>query len=500
MPEQPLNILFVTADQWRGDCLGYAGHPVVKTPHMDALAAQGTAFMRHYAAAAPCSPARAAMYTGLYQMNNRVVGNGAPLDHRFDNIARAARRQGYVPTLFGYTDISADPKAHDANDPALRTYEGVLPGFEVEQSLLGDQAPWINYLKAQGYPDAVCADPYHQPMREGERIPTGPAPFAAEHSQTAYLTGRLLEWIDMQPTQGWFAHLSLIHPHPPFVASAPYNDMYPPETVGGFQPSSQDALAHPVAQMMRGKRVADYVPGTEGTLQDLSEADLQRIRSVYFGLITEVDAQIGRLVQHLKDTGQWENTLLIMTSDHGELMGDYGLLGKGGFFPESQHIPLIICGPGVEQGQRVKGFTSGVDLFPTLLGLTGGAALNTLDGQDLGPVLRGESGDTGHEMAVWEYDYRDQGDLAYGRAHADCHMQICMDETHLLVASPSDAPLLFDIGNAGHCGQDLGQEPRAQEHRLRLSEALLRFRLRHNDQSLARVRLGADGARILPEG
>ena len=119
------NILFITADQWRGDCLGYAGHGTVKTPHMDALATEATVFLRHYAPAAPCSPARAGLYTGLYQMNNRVVNNGTPLAHRFDNVAKAVRRAGYTPTLFGYTDIAADPARHSAADPALHTYEGV---------------------------------------------------------------------------------------------------------------------------------------------------------------------------------------------------------------------------------------------------------------------------------------------------------------------------------------------------------------------------------------
>lgn len=135
MTKKKLNVLFITADQWRGDCLGLAGHGVVKTPHTDALAAEGTAFLQHYSAAAPCSPARAAMYTGLWQMNNRGVANGSPLAHRFDNMARAARRAGYRPTLFGYTDISADPRSHAPEDPALKTYEGILPDSKWSRSL-----------------------------------------------------------------------------------------------------------------------------------------------------------------------------------------------------------------------------------------------------------------------------------------------------------------------------------------------------------------------------
>ncbi len=122
------NILFITADQWRGSATGYAGHPVVKTPNLDELAAKdGVAFLNHYSQAAPCSPARAALYTGLYQMNNRVVPQRHPLANRFDNIACAARRAGYDPTLFGYTDVSPDPTGLHQNDPGPHQLRGRAP-------------------------------------------------------------------------------------------------------------------------------------------------------------------------------------------------------------------------------------------------------------------------------------------------------------------------------------------------------------------------------------
>lgn len=110
-PNRP-NVLLITCDQWRGDCLSAAGHPTVETPNADALAREGVMFARHFAGAAPCSPARACLYTGLYQMNNRVCRNGTPLDARHDNLALAARRLGYEPTLFGYTDVAPDPRLH----------------------------------------------------------------------------------------------------------------------------------------------------------------------------------------------------------------------------------------------------------------------------------------------------------------------------------------------------------------------------------------------------
>src|ERR1044072_9474007 len=119
MSEQIRKVLHITVDQWRGECLGSVGHPVVKTPHLDALAADGVLFKRHYAACAPCGPARACMHTGMYLMNHCSGSNGTPLDVRFTNVAREAPKAGFEPTLFGYTDTSPDPRARADDDPAL---------------------------------------------------------------------------------------------------------------------------------------------------------------------------------------------------------------------------------------------------------------------------------------------------------------------------------------------------------------------------------------------
>ena len=137
------NVLLITLDQFRGDCLSAAGHPLVRTPNLDALTAEGVRFARHYSQASPCAPGRAALYTGTYQMNNRVVANGTPLDARFDNIALAARRAGYDPVLFGYTDQAIDPRMSTGpDDPRLSSYEGVLPGFRCVLDLSAGHEPW----------------------------------------------------------------------------------------------------------------------------------------------------------------------------------------------------------------------------------------------------------------------------------------------------------------------------------------------------------------------
>ncbi len=145
------NILLITLDQFRGDSLSCAGHPLVKTPHLDDLARNGLRLSKHYSQASPCAPGRASLYTGMYQMNHRVVANGTPLDDRFDNIALTARRAGYTPTLFGYTDQSIDPRVTTGpHDERLSTYEGVLPGFDCALDHTKKIRSWREYLKTRG--------------------------------------------------------------------------------------------------------------------------------------------------------------------------------------------------------------------------------------------------------------------------------------------------------------------------------------------------------------
>ena len=222
------NVLLITADQWRGDCLSAAGPSVVRTPHLDRLAAGGASFRAHFAQAAPCGPSRASLYTGMYLMNHRSVSNGTPLDARHDNVALVARRLGYAPALFGYTDTSVDPRTCEPDDPRLHRYEGVLPGFD-PACHLPEGAPfaWLTWLGSQGVDVPEDWREFANRPARGTRWRTR---YEAKHSQTAFLTEQFLEWVSVQDST-WFAHLSFLRPHPPFLAPAPYDTMFDPDTV-----------------------------------------------------------------------------------------------------------------------------------------------------------------------------------------------------------------------------------------------------------------------------
>ena len=215
------NILLITLDQFRGECFSITRDTGVRTPGLQELARNGVHFERHYSQASPCSPGRASLYTGMYQMNHRVVANGTPLDRSFDNLALAARRAGYSPALFGYTDQAVDPRETvDAHDPRLQTYEGVLPGFDSALDLTGDHKPWVDWLESHGVD--VSGGKSKLLATENERHES--------LSLSSFMTDQYFGWLENQ-RQGWFCHLSYLRPHSPYSAAGQFATMYDPAQV-----------------------------------------------------------------------------------------------------------------------------------------------------------------------------------------------------------------------------------------------------------------------------
>ena len=366
-----MNVLFVTLDQFRGDSYAAAGHPLVATPTLDRIAAEGVRLARHYSQAAPCAPGRAAIYTGMYQMNNRVVTNGTPLPGEVDNLALVARRAGFDPTLFGYTDQGVDPRrVEDDDDPRLDYYDGVLPGFSVGLYLPESQAGWIQYLRAKGF-DVPSG--WKESLR-GE--PDRPA----EDSLSGFLTTRFVEWLDRQDS-GWFAHLSYLRPHPPYAAAGEYSRLYDPADV-----------AAPIAPVDAGRRhpLHEVFLGMPQVSAPTDADEMRRLAAQYLGMVSEVDSQLGRAVAAIEARGEWGETLVVITSDHGEQLGDHGLLEKMGFFPQSYHILGLWRDPRrVDAGTSVTSFTENVDLLATLAAALGVDAPAQCDGRSLETLFDG---------------------------------------------------------------------------------------------------------------
>lgn len=508
------NVLFITADQWRSDCLSVAGHPLVKTPNLDKLAASGVLFANHFTNAAPCSPARACLYTGLYQMNNRVCTNGTPLDSRHDTLAKALRRLGYEPTLFGYTDQSGDPNTVHANDPALRTYEGVLPGFFARTRVKEDQVIWRSWLEQHGYEGALRSTPreFHIPTTGVDDPPTGKPPvYKAEHTDTAFLVGDFKRWLaeqalssnsaDCKSGNAWCAHISFLRPHPPFVVPPPYNEMYSSNEIKTpIGVNAEADVTHPFLTFLRQTVLKEqFIPGAKGLMSDWLEDDLRQIAAVYYGMCTEVDAQIGLILAALDTHDQASNTLIVFTSDHGEQMGDHGLLGKYGFFDSSYKIPLIISDPRnpSTHGRVINEFTEAVDVMPTLLDLLGEQVPAQLDGQSLKELMHQDTGSQWRKTVHWEYDFRDvvfnTAEQYFNLPSQACNMAVSRSEKFKYVHFAALPSLLFDLENDPDETRNVINEPDYQTEARLCAEELLSWRAQHLDQTLALSSVGEHG-------
>jgi arylsulfatase A-like enzyme len=477
-----MNILFITADQWRGDCVGAGGHPLVRTPNLDRLAADGVRFARHFAQAAPCGPSRASLYTGMYLMNHRSVLNGTPLDARHDNVALLARRLGYTPALFGYTDTSVDPRTVAPDDRRLYQYEGVLPGFEPVCHLPeGDPVLWLDWMREQG---VDVPDEWRTFVDRPALDSHARTQYDAKHSQTAFLTDRFFEWAEAQP-EAWFAHISYLRPHPPFLAPAPYDTMFSPEDVPApvrAESRAAEGAQHPLLGVMIDH---PFLKSPD------DEDEQRRLQATYYGMLAEVDDHIGRILDWIDD-----DTIIIFTSDHGENLGDHYMLHKLGWFDASYHVPMLVRGPGIASGVVVDAFTEHVDVLPTIAELLDAPVPLQCDGRTLIPWLRGSVPDEWRAETHFEFDFRDPDspliEQLFGLTLEECALAVLRDDHGKYVhfsGHQALPPIFFDLDADPAQIHNVATDPAYAPRVLDYAQRMLAWRMQHTERTLTGMKL-----------
>ena len=503
------NVLFIVMDLLRADCVfgDLAEH--MDLPNLRALMADAVTFQRHYSVVNPCGPSRASLLTGQYAMNHRSVRNGTPLRHDVPNVATEMRKAGYLPMLYGYTDTSQDPRVFHSNDPALRTYEHRMNGFEeVVEMRFETSHPWRAHLINQGYVFEDYAQVYRPVSPTGEAPAIDdPALYSADDSDTAFLTDRFLANMPAHNGTDWFAHLTYIRPHPPLVAPAPYNAMYDPATIPRpkrLDDRQAEAAVHPFfGPTLDQKTPAGNVVG----FPDLAPTDenTQKLRAIYMGLITEVDLHIGRVIQFLKDSGQYDDTLIIITSDHGEMLGDHHSWGKFTVHDAAYHTPLIIRQPGNEAraGAVVTQPVETVDITPTILDWVGQDIPNAMDGRSLLPLMQGDVPSDWRTYTFSELDFAEPSrptiwEKTLGTGPSDSALSILRDDRFTLVEFAADLPpILYDHAALGE-GENVAEKPAYQGDLSRLSRQMLRHRMKNMDHTLSMVTITEDGPHYAP--
>ena len=508
-----MNILFITADQWQGECLSALDHPHVKTPNLDALAADGVVFKKHFAQAVPCGPSRACLYTGMYLQNHRSLLNGTPLDFRHTNVALEARKAGYKPILFGYTDVSLDPRQQVDSDRNPGTYEGVLPGMDVGSHLNGSWEPWLAKLRASGYsipetPTGIFKPKTRQPGAEIRGKTYEPAIFKAEDSHTAFLVDETIDHLSKQDGDPWFVHLSFYSPHPPFVAPEPYNKMYVARDMPlpvRRETMEQEIEQHPwLKYYVLNQRGTGYTYGTSsGDHNILSEMELQQVKATYFGMMSEVDSQIGRLIGHLKKTGAYDNTLIVFTSDHGEQMGDHWAFSKFCYFDKTFHVPLIIRDPREKSrrscGRSVDAFTESIDIMPTLLEAIGIVIPHQCDGHSLLQFCSGEKPQNWRQEYHAEFDLRSANNdiekTPLGLEMKKCMVNIICGERYKYVHFAGLPSLFFDHNDDPEEFFDRSNDPAYYEIIKEYAGKLLSWRMENDDPALTDLHFTRNGVK-----
>ena len=497
------SVLFICADQWRWDCFGFMKHKNSLTPNIDKLVERSTAFTSHFTGIVPCGPARTTMLTGLYPFIHRSVTNGAPLDKRFTNIAKEARKIGYDPKLYGYTDTSWDPRYLDPQDEKNFTYESPMEGFDPVCHLTEkDSITWGNYLNRNGFKikDKKNIYQYRKP-KKGIGFIHEPFEIPTEHSDSSFLANQAIQ--DLQKTNDpFFMHISFLKPHPPMYVSEPWHSLINPDDIDlPFMEKTIEEISnqHPVFKEIL-KKYSNEDNFSEIRFSDLTEKDIRNIKSVYFGMCAEVDDNIGKIIETLKQTKHYENTMIIFTSDHGEMLGENKQWGKLGWWDSSYRIPLIIHIPG-EKPQMIDDFTESVDIAPTILDWLETSIPTDWNGQSLlANVKNSRNKSSSKEYVIFDWDFRENHYTSFVRnkelAPEECNLSVIRTKEWKYVHFPSLPPFLFNILDDPYEINNLANQKNYLEIQNNLLTKLLSHRMIHQERQLSNTKLSSAGIKI----
>lgn len=394
------NVLFIITDQHRADCLGAYGNTRIRTPNIDRLAHEGVRLDRAYVTNPLCTPARASILTGQSVAGHGAWNLGVPLPESTVTLGEVLGARGYRTAAVGKIHLApqksgcpefAENADFWAQDP---DWHGPYFGFQEVRLSVGHANCIGHYGQYLARQHPGLADLYRRERALAD--PTG-APhswksaFPVEHHSCTWTGDRMVDWLGQQGEQPFFAQCSFLFPHFPFAPPDPYcyqydpADMVPPERRDG---DLEGKPAHVMAFYRARSAKRGHVP-----LCQVSEEQMREIHAHTYGMVSFVDDVVGRILGALDATGLAENTIVMFCSDHGELLGDHGLLTKGPYLYEGLlRIPMIWRWPrGLPAGQSGAGLFSQSDVVPTVLDLLGMEPWPQVEGRTQASVLRGET-------------------------------------------------------------------------------------------------------------
>ncbi len=489
MADKP-NIVFIFSDQQRSDTLAAYGNNWIKVPHLNKLADQSFVFENAYVTQPVCTPARASIMTGLYPHTAGPTVNKVALSPDVKTVAEMIS-EDYLCGYLGKWHLGDDVIQQHGFDEWVSTEDGHRPEYS-KREYRNVMSDYHQFLVDAGYEPDVES--------EGAKIFSAHArgKLPAEHQMASFLAGKAEEFIEDHNDETFMLYVSTFEPHPPYFG--PMDDMYDPEDIpvgpAFLKVSDDDSLLN----RERGNYYTQYLEGgdpskdeymTDNAAQEndtTSVAGWRRLRARYMANITLVDDMVGRIIAALDKAGVADNTVIVFTSEHGEMAGDHGMLEKRSFFEEASKVPLLFRVPWLSKDQtKVPGSIGHIDLVPTLLDLSGGEVPDHLQGNSVVPVMKGEQDLADNNVFIqWngiheEWDDRNLGNEAINNLIPMPWRSIVANERMTdgsvqrwkLNLCATDQCELYDLNSDPHEMKNLFNDP-AQKDRIRHLTATMR--------------------------
>ena len=459
------NILWFSTDRQRFDTLGCYGNAHVTTPNLDTLAGEGVCFEQAFSQCSICSPSRASFMTGRYPRTTRLNRNGQTIPADEKLISRLLADEGYVCGHVGKMHLSAG-----APDVTQWCETRIDDGYSVFEWSLHPPGPPVSAYTAWLAERGITF----------KRTPVDGSPYVhfgmpAESSNPGWVASRSGSFVQCSAEQDnpWFLTCNFEAPHNPFDPPEeflrPYLDRlgeiplprYTPgelETKPPFQQTDRDGVWG----------------GGSGTFayEKMTDRDHRMIRAAYWALCDHIDHEVGHVLDVLRDTGQLDNTLVLFTSDHGEMLGDHGFYFQGPYFyPEMIRVPLIMAWPGRVRPARSRALVELVDIAPTLLDAAGIGQYAGMQGRSLWPILSGESDPDQHREDIYAEYYQaiPNGYRRDGGAHATA---LRNREFAMTVIHGRDCGELYDLNADPGETRNVWDDPRYVSTKVRLLKRL----------------------------
>ena len=361
------NILWYCTDQQRFDTIGALGNRYAQTPTMDGLVDGGVAFTRAYCQSPICTPSRSSFLTGMYptRLHNTRNGNESFPDHP-PLVTKLLADSGYECGLIGKLHLQSSGR---------RTEPRIDDGYSYFKF---SHAPRDDWPEGHDYADWVTAQGGDlDTLRLSEdHVPP-------ELHQTKWASDMAIDFVRRDRDTPWLLSVNIYDPHPAFIPPTEYAKRFDPDEMPGPHFRESD-----LAQQARLSAV-DF----QGEVMRPEDRNAKLVQALYYAMIAQIDDQLARILQVLDETGQRDNTVVILTTDHGETLGDHGLMEKGCRFYEGLvRVPFIFSWPGqFEQGMQSVALVELLDVMPTILELAGLEIPDYVQGKSLLPILRGEA-------------------------------------------------------------------------------------------------------------